>query len=240
MSTRIVIFFLLLLPHSTYAGEVPTELFGVTLGMTATRTQDNPAGEMTIKRLTGLAPWSRGARYYYEPEQASEAFPFLEYRVGEEKFYSTNYSSLVLPVIPAEVNTVSEWEEYGSQHGEQFTVLTVEYTSQEYGSTHAAYLAASALCQEKSAELALEPSRESDNLGSGPSGFARSCFFVTDNRELEINQNGPKYVYRLIFSYEYISLAEKVVAEKINAMQLNVTNAMTDQKGEQGNSGDPL
>ena len=129
MSTRIVIFFLLLLPHSTYAGEVPTGLFGVTLGMTATRTQDNPAGEMTIKRLTGLVPWSRGARYYYEPEQASEAFPFLEYRVGEEKFYSTNYSSLVLPVIPAEVNTVSEWQEYGSEHGEQFTVLTVEYTS---------------------------------------------------------------------------------------------------------------
>jgi len=77
MSTRIFIFFLLLLPHSTYAGEVPTELFGVTLGMTATRTQDNPAGEMTIKRLTGLVPWSRGPRYYYEPEQASEAFPYM-------------------------------------------------------------------------------------------------------------------------------------------------------------------
>lgn len=195
---------------------------------------------MTIKQLTGLAPWSRGARYYYEPEQVTEAFPFLEFREGEEKFYSTNYSSLVLPVIPAEVNTISEWEEYGSEHGEQFTVLTVEYTSQEYGSTHAAYLAASALCQEKSAELALEPSRESDKEGSGPSGFVRSCFFVTDNRELEINQNGPKYVYRLIFSYEYIRSAEKVVAEKINAMQLNVTNAMTDQNGEQGNSGDPL
>ena len=182
----------------------------------------------------------RGARYHYEPEQVTEAFPFLEFRDGDEKFYSTNYSSLVLPVIPAEVNTISEWEEYGSEHGEQFTVLTVEYTSQEFGSTHAAYLAASALCQEKSAELALEPSRESDKEGSGPSGFVRSCFFVTDNRVLEINQNGPKYVYRLIFSYEYISLAEKVVAEKINAMQLNATNAMTDQKGGQGNSGDPL
>lgn len=173
----------------------------------------------------------RGARYHYEPEQVTEAFPFLEFSDGDEKFYSTNYSSLVLPVIPAEVNTISEWEEYGSEHGEQFTVLTVEYTSQEFGSTHAAYLAASALCQEKSAELALEPSRESDKEGSGPSGFVRSCFFVTDNRVLEINQNGPKYVYRLIFSYEYISLAEKVVAEKINAMQLNATNAMTDQKG---------
>ena len=240
MSARVIIFLLLLLPHSLYAGEVPTELFGVTLGMTATRTQDNPAVEMTIKRLTGLAPWSRGARYYYEPEQVTGAFPFLEFREGDEKFYSTNYSSLVLPVIPAEVNTISEWEEYGSEHGEQFTVLTVEYTSQEFGSTHAAYLAASALCQEKSAELVLEPSRESDKKGSGPSGFVRSCFFVTDNRVLEINQNGPKYVYRLIFSYEYISLAEKVVAEKINAMQLNATNAMTDQKGGQGNSGDPL
>ena len=77
MSTRIFIFFLLLLPHSTYAGEVPTKLFGVTLGMTATRTQNNPAGERTIKRLTGLVPWSRGPRYYYEPEQASEAFPYM-------------------------------------------------------------------------------------------------------------------------------------------------------------------
>jgi len=73
MSTRIFMLFSLLLPHSVYAGEVPTELFGVTLGMTATRTQDKPAGEMTIKRLTGLIPWSRGARYYYEPEQAYEA-----------------------------------------------------------------------------------------------------------------------------------------------------------------------
>ncbi len=224
MSTRIFMLFSLLLPHSAYAGEVPTELFGVTLGMTAMRTQDKPAGEMTIKRLTGLIPWSRGARYYYEPEQAYEAFPFIEYRTGEEEFYSTNHSSLVLPVIPDEVNTVSEWEASVAEHGEQFTVMSVEYTSQEYGSTHAAYLAASALCQEKVVELDLEASRESDNMGSSPNDFSRSCFFVTDDRELEINQNGPKYVYRLLFSYEYISLAEKLLADKASAIQLNVTS----------------
>ena len=231
MSTRtFCIFFLMLLPYSTYAGEVPTELFGITLGMTTTRTQDNPAGEMPVKRLTGLVPWSRGARYYYEPEQITEGFPYIEYRAGEEEVYNTNYSALVLPVIPAEVNTIKEWQEHAAQHGEQFTVLTVEYTSQEYASTHEAYLAASALCQEKSAELALEPSREKDNEDSGSGRFSRSCFFVTDNRELEINQNGPKFVYRLIFSYEYISLAETEVKEKINAMQLNAKNAETDQK----------
>lgn len=221
MFTRIFMLFSLLLPHSVYAGEVPKELFGVTLGMTAIRTQDKPAGEMTIKRLTGLKPWSRGARYYYEPEQVSEAFPFIEFRSGEEEFYSTNHSSLVLPVIPDEVNTATEWEEYVAENGEQFTVMSVEYTSQKYGSTHAAYLAASALCEEKRVELDLEPSRDSDNMGSSPDDFSRSCFFITDDRELEINQNGPKYVYRLLFSYAYISRAEKLLADKANAIQRN-------------------
>jgi hypothetical protein len=228
MSTRILVLLALLLPHEVFADEVPTELFGITLGMTATRTQENPAGEMAIKRLTGLVPWSRGARYYYEPEQESEAFPFLDYRAGEEEFYSTNHSSLVLPVIPAEVTNVSEWEEYAAQHGEKFTVLTVEYTSQEYGSTQAAYMVASKLCQDKSTELALEPSRESDTSGSGENEFQRACFFITDNRELEINQNGPKYVYRLKFTDDFIKSADKAVGEKVSEMQLNAETAMNE------------
>ena len=207
---------------------VPTELFGITLGMTATKTQDSPAGEMPVKRLTGLIPWSNGARYYYEPEQESEAFPFLEYQQGDELSFPTNHSSLVLPVIPASVKTISEWEEHTKVYGEQFTIMTVEYTSQQYDSVHEAYLAASALCNDYSDDLTSDPSREADIANSETNEFVRTCIFTQDNRELEINQNGPKFVYRLLFNYEYLTEADKAVAVKTSEMRQNATTAMNE------------
>jgi len=228
VSKRAFLFFALLLTQPGFAGEVPTELFGVTLGMTTTRTQDNPAGGMGVKRLTGLLPWSRGARYYFEPLQDSEAFPYFEYESNEGTAYDTSHSSLVLPVIPAEVKTRDEWKKYASIYGEQFTVMTVGYTSRLYDSAHAAYLVASSLCEDLIGRLGLEPFREIDTEADGTNGYTRTCTFVTDNRELEVAQAGPKYVYVLKFPDEYINEADQAVGERASELLPDVTASVSE------------
>ena len=222
MITRILVLFALLVPQGVLADDFPTSLFGVTLGMTATRTAEKPAGEMPVKQLTGLKPWNMGARYYYEPLQESESFPFLEYRVGDEKFYSTNHSSLVLPTIPSHFETFSEWEEHAKLHGEQFTVMTVEFTSPEFDAVKSAYLAAPELCEDFSKNIG-EPSEEKNRYNPEIDDFLRTCIFTQDNRELEIGQYGPKYVYRLKYSDEYIGELSKELEEVVNKLKGNVT-----------------
>lgn len=225
MTAIFLVLFAMLIPDTVYGGDVPTELFGVTLGMTTTKTQEQPAGEMPVKRLAGIISWRHGARYYYEPFSESETFPLLVHRQGDEQFYTTNYSSLVLPVIPTHLRTISEWEDYAETHGEQFTVMTVEFTSVKFDSVESAYLVASELCQDLTVDLVREPSHEIDKHDPENNSYSRTCTFAQDNRALSIEQYGPKYVYRLIYSEDYVGAADKAVEDKIKAMRMNVGHA---------------
>lgn len=188
---KLILFLLVpfLLSCSKESNTVPTELFGIKLGLifdTSNIDESNP-GNLPIKKFTGSNRFlGNGSHVYFEPLKENKYFPYKEEKDNpNDKFYKTNYRLYVLPVIPDSIKTSEEL----NQTKLKMEVVLIEWSDTKKNKEDS-YFWSIDMCKNFSSDISIKP----EILDSYDSKMY-SCRFIYKERELEIRNIGSERVY---------------------------------------------
>lgn len=172
--------FLLFSSESHAAGKnpVPKRLFGVELGQVFTGSNDDPKGNLPIKKWTGNHKFlGAGFHYYFEPLKEYKAFKYVERNEEKAKYFKTSFSLYTYRIIPEHVSSISD---HNKQTTFDFMVSSINWEDPIEDSSKGYYWAID-LCRLLSADLRVEPEILDMN-----SMKDYRCYFREDDRELSV------------------------------------------------------
>ena len=188
---------------SVSANEIPRELFGIRLGAQFKPPPEfEDAGDsVPYKRATGSQNriMGTGIHLYVEPRKTYKAFPYIEYPEPDNKYFTTSFRLLVLPVIP---DSVISMEKLGTDF--EWEVVLIEWADSDDESD--GYFWAEEMCKTFSLDFNVEPTIV-DQIKQD----WYECRFVSNDRVFKISSQFRKEV-----ALKYVS---GVIEQKSNAVE---------------------
>jgi len=187
--------------------EIPSELFGITLGSIYELGEPDKgtSGNLPIKKSTGFSETlGHGIHYFFQPQIQYKHFTYVEKRNSpDDQSFQTSFKLYLLPIRFGDISNKNPLK--GDQA--KWEVLAIEW-SNGMDNQKDAYLWAKNLCQSYTNTLSIEP-----EITDYSNANWFECRFASDNKHLDVGGMGARANISLIFNSEVITTKENAITK---------------------------